>query len=101
MHYHGAQYVLDGEAVPNTEAPAPMLLSSGFTDDLFPVGRDAALRDARQEAVPAGPLKLMYLDYGHMRGQNKAADTARLKHADQRLDRPLRHGRGRGAPSRT
>ena len=36
MRYHGAQYVLDGEAVPNTEAPAPMLLSSGMTDDLFP-----------------------------------------------------------------
>jgi hypothetical protein len=79
VHYHGAQYVLDGEAVPNTEAPAPMLLSSGFTDDLFPAAETLRFATLVKRLYPTVPLKLMYLDYGHMRGQNKPADTARLK----------------------
>jgi hypothetical protein len=79
VHYHGAQYVLDGEAVPNTEAPAPMLLSSGFTDDLFPAAETLRFATLVKRLYPKVPLELMYFDYGHMRGQNKPADTARLK----------------------
>ena len=79
VKYHGAQYVLDGEAVPNTEAPAPMLLSSGLTDDLFPPAETLRFATLVKRLYPTVPLKLMYLDYGHMRGQNKPADTARLK----------------------
>jgi len=79
VHYHGAQYVLDGEAVPNTEAPAPMLLSNGFTDDLFPPAETLRYATLVKTLYPKVPLELMYFDYGHMRGQNKAADTARLK----------------------
>jgi predicted acyl esterase len=79
VHYHGAQYVLDGEAVPNSEAPAPMLLSSGFTDDLFPAAETLRFATLVKRLYPQTPLQLMYFDYGHMRGQNKAADTARLK----------------------
>jgi X-Pro dipeptidyl-peptidase (S15 family) len=78
MHYHGAQYVLDGEAVPNSEAPAPMLLSNGFTDDLFPPAETLRFATLVKKLFPSTPLKLMYFDYGHMRGQNKSADTARL-----------------------
>jgi hypothetical protein len=77
--YHGAQYVLDGEAVPNTEAPAPMLLSSGMTDDLFPPAETLRFATLVRKLYPKVPLKLMYLDYGHMRGQNKPADTSRLR----------------------
>jgi hypothetical protein len=79
VHYHGAQYVLDGEAVPNTEAPAPMLLSSGFTDDLFPAAETLRFATLVKRLYPKTPLALMYFDYGHMRGQNKPADVARLK----------------------
>jgi hypothetical protein len=79
VRYHGAQYVLDGEAVPNTEAPAPMLLSNGFTDDLFPPAETLRFATLVKTLYPEVPLKLMYFDYGHMRGQNKPADTARLK----------------------
>jgi pimeloyl-ACP methyl ester carboxylesterase len=77
-HYHGAQYVLDGEAVPNNEAPAPMFLSSGFTDDLFPPAETLRYATLVKKLFPSTPLQLMYADYGHMRGQNKPADTARL-----------------------
>ena len=79
MRYHGAQYVLDGEAVPNTEAPAPMLLSSGMTDDLFPPAETLRYATLVKSLYPKVPLKLMYFDYGHMRGQNKPADTALLR----------------------
>jgi hypothetical protein len=78
-HYHGAQYILDGEAVANNEAPAPMLLSSGFTDDLFPAAETLRFATLVKKRFPSTPLKLMYLDYGHMRGQNKAADVGRLR----------------------
>jgi hypothetical protein len=78
VHYHGAQYVLDGEAVPNTEAPAPMLLASGMTDDLFPPAETLRFATLVKKLYPKVPLKLMYFDFGHMRGQNKPADTRRL-----------------------
>jgi X-Pro dipeptidyl-peptidase (S15 family) len=79
VRYHGAQYVLDGEAVPNSEAPAPMLLSSGFTDDLFPPAETLRYANLLKSLYPKVPLSLMYFDYGHMRGQNKAADVDRLR----------------------
>jgi hypothetical protein len=79
VHYHGAQYVLDGEAVPNSEAPAPMLLSSGFTDDLFPPAETLRYANLVKALYPKVPLSLMYFDYGHMRGQNKQADVDRLR----------------------
>jgi pimeloyl-ACP methyl ester carboxylesterase len=79
LHYHGAQYVLDGEAVPNSEAPAPMLLSSGFTDDLFPPAETLRYANLLKSLYPKVPLSLMYFDYGHMRGQNKADDVKRLR----------------------
>jgi pimeloyl-ACP methyl ester carboxylesterase len=86
--FHGAQYVLDGEAVPNTEAPAPMLLSNGFTDDLFPAAETLRFATLVKTLYPKVPLELMYFDYGHMRGQNKAADTARLR---KKIDAWLDH----------
>src|SRR3954454_14357028 len=61
-HYHGAQYVLDGEAVPNTEPPAPMLLSNGFTDDLFPPAETLRFATPVKRLYPKVPLKLMYFD---------------------------------------
>jgi pimeloyl-ACP methyl ester carboxylesterase len=79
VRYHGAQYVLDGEAVPNGEAPAPMLLSSGFTDDLFPPAETLRFANLVKALYPKVPLSLMYFDYGHQRGQNKQADVDMLR----------------------
>jgi hypothetical protein len=63
-------------AVDHSRAPAPTLLANGFTDDLFPV--DEALRFANRTRAqyPSTPLSMLFLDFGHMRGQNKAADRA-------------------------
>ena len=58
--------------------PAPTLISNGFTDDLFPV--DEAVRYANKvfSKYPRAPISQLHFDFGHPRGQNKAADMALL-----------------------
>jgi hypothetical protein len=68
---HHSPYYVD-----HSEPPAPTLLANGFTDDLFPV--DEALRFANRTRAqyPSTPLSMLFMDFGHMRGQSKAADMA-------------------------
>jgi pimeloyl-ACP methyl ester carboxylesterase len=62
--YKSAYYI-------NTGAdPAPTLIVSGFTDELFPV--DEGVRWARK--YPNATIAQLYFDYGHQRAQNKATD---------------------------
>ena len=65
--YHSA-YGIDP-----SRAPAPMLLSSGFTDDIVPV--EEALRFyARTDTLfPNAPLALFVGDFGHDRAQSPKA----------------------------
>jgi hypothetical protein len=71
---HHSPYYLD-----HSTPPAPTLIASGFTDDLFPV--DEALRFANRTRAehPGTPLSLLFLDFGHARGQNKPADVAHYR----------------------
>jgi len=68
--YHSSYYI------DHSEAPAPLLILSGFTDDVFPV--DEALRyyNRTKTQYPASPVALFFGDIGHQRAQNKAADQA-------------------------
>lgn len=61
--------------------PAPILISNGFTDDLFPV--DEAIRYANKELTlfPGADVAQIHFDYGHQRGQNKADANARYRQA--------------------
>jgi Acetyl xylan esterase (AXE1) len=74
---HHSAYYID-----RSQPPAPLLISSGFTDDLFPA--DEALRYYNRTRTQFGgvPISLFFGDFGHMRGQNKpdvvAADDARI-----------------------
>jgi hypothetical protein len=72
-HNHSAYY-LDMSV-----RPAPVLISNGFTDDLFPA--DEAVRYANKVLAkyPRAPVSQLHFDFGHPRGQAKDADTARLK----------------------
>ncbi|MBN1530728.1 MAG: acetylxylan esterase [Thermoleophilaceae bacterium] len=58
--------------------PAPTLISNGFTDDLFPA--DEAVRYANKvfAKYPRARIAQLHFDYGHPRGQSKAADVALL-----------------------
>lgn len=81
-------------AIDHSQAPAPMLIANGWTDDLFPA--DEALRYYNRTTTqyPDTPLSLFFGDWGHPRAQNKTADIARYVTAIHRwLDYYLR-GRG-------
>jgi X-Pro dipeptidyl-peptidase (S15 family) len=70
--YRSAYYVND------SEPPAPLLVGSGFTDDLFPIAESLRFANRLQALYPRAPLSLWYFDFGHQRGANKPADRARL-----------------------
>ncbi|MEA2426109.1 MAG: type transport system ATP-binding protein, partial [Thermoleophilaceae bacterium] len=77
IEQHHSSYYID----PST-APAPLLISNGWTDDLFPVDEALRFYNRTKAQYPSSFVGLEFLDYGHSRGQNKAADTAVL-HARQ------------------
>jgi hypothetical protein len=88
--WRGPYYILDGTSAAgaDNEAPAPLLLSSGFTDDLFPVDETVRYYNLERSRFPHDPVSLVYMDYGHARGQNKAADVSYL---DSKLNAWLDH----------
>ncbi len=59
----------DGYSIPLSGKPAPMLLESGWNDDLFPV--EQSLRVYNQVRAAKGYAALMFGDLGHSRGANK------------------------------
>lgn len=86
--YHSAYYLNP------SHKPPPMLLASGFTDDLFPA--DEVIRFANRTArlYPKLPVRLLLGDFGHQRASNTPGVRAHLIKAIRRLfDRRLR-GRG-------
>lgn len=76
---HHSSYYID-----HSEPPAPLLISNGFTDDLFPV--DEALRfynrTTTQYSSSQAPISLFFGDFGHPRAQNKPDVTAALSRLD-------------------
>jgi hypothetical protein len=80
IQQHHSSYYIDP-----SHAPAPLLISNGWTDDLFPV--DEALRyyNRTKDLYPKAFVGLEFLDYGHSRGQNKPADTAVLDARQQKF----------------
>ena len=60
-------------------APAPLLISNGFTDDLFPA--DEAIRFYNRTRIAVSgraDLACFFGDFGHQRAANKADVTAAL-----------------------
>jgi hypothetical protein len=80
IEQHHSSYYIDP-----SHKPAPLLISNGWTDDLFPV--DEALRyyNRTKAMYPDAFVGLEFLDYGHSRGQNKKADTDVLKSRQQQF----------------
>ncbi len=71
---HHSSYYID-HSIP----PAPMLISNGWTDDLFPADEAIRFYNRTRTEYPGADIALSFLDYGHQRGQNKSADTALLR----------------------
>ena len=68
-----------GVAIKRDRVPAPMLISNGWTDDLFPVDEAIRLSNLIRAEHPTARLAMVHMDYGHQRGQGKDADEAFLR----------------------
>jgi dienelactone hydrolase len=81
--FHSPYYLLDGAFGMRREAPAPLFLANGFTDDIFPVNEVLRYYNLERSLYPSNSIALFAFDGGHMRGQNKPADlkllSARIK----------------------
>ena len=56
--------------------PAPLLIQSGWNDDLFPVDEGVRFYNRTRAEYPGDPISLFLMDDGHARSQNKPADEA-------------------------
>lgn len=83
---HHSSYYID-----HSQPPAPLFISNGFTDDLFPVDEAIRFYNRTNSEHPQAHVSLFFLDYGHQRGnQPEAADVAQLRAAqDAFLDHYL------------
>jgi hypothetical protein len=75
---HHSSYYID-----HSQPPAPLLISNGFTDDLFPVDEAVRFYNRTRTQHPGTPISLLDMSFGHQRGQAKAADRAILTAAEQ------------------
>jgi predicted acyl esterase len=75
--------------------PAPLLIQSGWNDDLFPVDEALRFYQRTRSQYPSDPISLYLADIGHARSQNKEADVAAF---NQRLNAWFAHYlKGEGA----
>lgn len=67
---HHSSYYID-----DSTFPAPLLMSNGWTDDLFPPDEALRFYNRTRARYPLTPFSLMFTDHGHQRGQNKVPDA--------------------------
>jgi pimeloyl-ACP methyl ester carboxylesterase len=68
FNYHGVA------GVPGL--PSPLLLQSGWTDALFPVGQSLGAYDAVRKQSKTAPVSIQVADLGHAPGANHPIDVA-------------------------
>jgi predicted acyl esterase len=67
---HHSSYYID-----HSQPPAPLLIQSGWNDDLFPVDEALRFYNRTRTQYPGNPISLLLSDHGHARSQNKEADV--------------------------
>jgi predicted acyl esterase len=73
---HHSSYYID-----HSIEPAPMLMSSGFTDDLFPANETIRFYNRTRTQYENADMALFFGDFGHPRAQNKDDVTTALANA--------------------
>ncbi|MDQ3725955.1 MAG: acetylxylan esterase [Actinomycetota bacterium] len=68
---HHSSYYID-----HSQPPAPLLIQSGWNDDLFPVDEAVRFYNRTRTEYPGDPISLFLMDDGHDRSQNKPGDRA-------------------------
>jgi hypothetical protein len=87
---HHSSYYID-----HSQAPSPLLISSGFTDDLFPADEAIRFYNRTKSEFPGAAISLFFGSFGHQRGQNKS--DALAARAAQELAWFNYYVRGQGA----
>jgi predicted acyl esterase len=67
--HHSSYYVN------HSQPPAPLLIQSGWNDDLFPADEAIRYYNRTRTQFPGDPISLFFMDDGHARSQNKPADV--------------------------
>jgi fermentation-respiration switch protein FrsA (DUF1100 family) len=67
--HHSSYYVN------HSQPPAPLLIQSGWNDDLFPADEAIRYYNRTRTQFPGDPISLFFMDDGHARSQNKQADV--------------------------
>ena len=77
---HHSSYYID-----HSRRPAPLLISNGWTDDIFPADEAIRFYNRTRSEYRRADISLFFLDYGHQRGQNKDADIELLRDAQDKF----------------
>jgi predicted acyl esterase len=96
--HHSSYYIptATGYQADSQTPPAPLLISNGFTDDLFPVDEAIRFYNRTRARFPGNDISLFFLDYGHQRGQGRESEVAQLRATQEAwFDHYLK---GAGAP---
>jgi hypothetical protein len=64
---HHSSYYID-----HSKPPAPLMISNGFTDDLFPVDEALRFYNRTETQYPDAPIALNFGDFGHQRAAGKS-----------------------------
>ena len=67
---HHSAYYID-----HSTPPAPLLISNGFDDDLFPPDEAIGYYNRIRSQYPSAPISMLFGDFGHMRALNKPGDS--------------------------
>ena len=86
---HHSSYYID-----DSVAPSPLLISNGWTDDLFPADEAVRFYNRTRTEHPNADISVFFLDFGHPRGQSKPADTALLREAENNWFNHFLRGNG-------
>jgi len=78
IQQHHSSYYID-----HSIQPAPMLMSSGFTDDLFPADETIRFYNRTRTQYPDADLNLFFGDFGHPRSQNQKTGTTDALRAEE------------------
>lgn len=83
--HHSSYYIptATGYGAEGKTAPAPLLISNGWTDDLFPPDEAIRFYNRTRSEFPGADISLYFLDYGHQRGQGKDEDEAKLRATEE------------------
>jgi predicted acyl esterase len=62
--------------IDHSVAPAPLMISNGYTDDLFPADEAIRFYNRTKEQYPGAAISMLFGDFGHQRSLNRAVDSA-------------------------